>query len=110
MDYYEIEHPPVPIPVVGGPMMLASRFPLDSSVNLPDRHETAPARNRKGDQLFWTVSSHEDGLTNGNIWFTEFQGDTAWSEMADIGFPLNTADHNTVSYIFPDGESLLLRK
>lgn len=108
IDTYSIYHPPVDIRIAEGTWKMATRVPLDTTINTPDHHETSPVVSRNGRLLYFTRADSSKGLSEGNIWFSEVQGDTMWGEPAELSPLINNNRRNSVAFIYPGGQSLFL--
>ncbi|MEM7371511.1 MAG: OmpA family protein [Bacteroidota bacterium] len=108
IDELTVRHPPIDIPLVEGPILNARKAPLDSNINHPDLHDTAPILSRNGRQLYYTRSDSSQWLKAGDIWETHVQGDTMWAPARLLPAPLNNQDRNSVVYLYPRASQMLL--
>ncbi|RMG74350.1 MAG: hypothetical protein D6722_02590 [Bacteroidetes bacterium] len=94
--YFYIEHPPVPIRLIDGPELLASKRLLDSTVSQVGTHEVAPQLMPRGDELYFSRADTAAGLAALDIWWSTVQGDSMWGPAQKLPVPLNHAGPNTV--------------
>jgi outer membrane protein OmpA-like peptidoglycan-associated protein len=70
--------------------------------------EVGPIISPDGKTLYLDRTDHPDNVGKDDIWVSTLQRDGTWSVAKNIGVPLNNADHNFVSAVTPDGNTLLL--
>ncbi|MEZ4776734.1 MAG: OmpA family protein [Bacteroidia bacterium] len=108
MSWFRIFHPPVDINLATGTFTQAVKTLLDSTVNSPLSHETAPRLAVNGRVLYFTRSPLENPFDQGDIWVSAMQGDTMWGEPEQLPPPVNNQERNEVSTVLPGNQSLLL--
>ncbi|MEZ4829752.1 MAG: OmpA family protein [Bacteroidia bacterium] len=108
VSMFRIYHPPIDINLASGTFGQAFKVPVDSTVNSPQTHETAPRFSANGKQLYFTRSPLEHPFDQGDIWISSMQGDTLWGEPVQMDIPLNNEARNEVALVFPGNQSLLL--
>lgn len=108
IDEITVRHPPIDIPLIEGPILNARKAPLDSNINHPHFHETAPILSRNGRQLYFTRSDSSEWLNSGDVMETHVQGDTMWAPAQALPPPLNNQDRNSVVYLYPRAERMMM--
>ena len=91
-----VRHPPTDIPLLDGAILNARKAPLDSNINHPETHETAPMMVRNGRKLYFSRSDSAQWLRMGDIYESHVQGDTMWSPAQALPSPLNNQNRNSV--------------
>ncbi|GAB4405600.1 MAG: hypothetical protein OHK0039_06740 [Bacteroidia bacterium] len=104
VETFYIQHPPVDINLVSGPLLRARKAPLDTTLNTPSAHETAPHLAPGGRRLYFTRA--DTGAT-GDIWLAEVQGDSMWGSPQPVA-ALNNSGHNAVVRVLDRAGGLLL--
>jgi outer membrane protein OmpA-like peptidoglycan-associated protein len=90
--------PDMPANLVKDPMV---------TINSP-YDEVAPRMSPDGKTLYVVRKHHPDNLNDkDDVWMSEFQNG-AWSEMRNVGKPINNEGPNMVVSVSPDNNSLLL--
>jgi OOP family OmpA-OmpF porin len=80
---------------------------LGSGVN--SRYDdVGPVISPDGRTLYLDRTDDPSNYGNDDIWFSTLDADGKWSAAKNIGPPLNNRDHNFVSSVTPDGNTLLL--
>src|SRR6185503_1593601 len=80
-----------------------------------DRNELRPTISADGNLLFF-IRENDPHNTNYNsvrnsqdIWFSMRDENGTWSKAVHLGYPLNTALYNSVFWISPDNNRILIR-
>ncbi|MEM6347471.1 MAG: OmpA family protein [Bacteroidota bacterium] len=107
IDYFKVEHPPVIIPLVDAPMRDAASFPLDSMLTDSSRDESAPRVSPDGRTIYFSVSRPSENLSQGQVWYTHFQGDTLWTPPEPL-FASASAQRQEVFFINKEHDALWL--
>ncbi|MCS6824837.1 MAG: OmpA family protein [Cytophagaceae bacterium] len=89
--------------------------PLTSEINT-EYVEKYPMISPDGRTMFFVREDHPDNTTNPNhpgtfrddIWYSIMDDNGRWNPAKNIGKPLNNYDHNFVSSIMPDGNTMVL--
>ncbi|HVZ41429.1 MAG TPA: OmpA family protein [Candidatus Kapabacteria bacterium] len=71
-------------------------------------NDVGPVISPDGKTLYFDRTDHPDNIGNDDIWYSTLQSDGSWAPAKNIGTPLNNFDHNFVSTVTPDGNTLLL--
>ncbi|MDX1907438.1 MAG: OmpA family protein [Bacteroidia bacterium] len=110
---FAIDHPPVVIPLIEGPELIARKRPLDSVINQPHTDETAPVLGFDRHTLFFSRADTGNPWYSGALMISRVQGDTLWGPARRISLPGNTRRHapawlnRDVTLAVTDGARLL---
>ncbi len=87
--------------------------PINLGQGINSEHsELVPVISPDGQTLYFTRRDHPGNVgerkDHHDIWFAQLQADSTWGEAQNIGDALNNEEHNFVSSVTPDGNTLLL--
>lgn len=71
-------------------------------------YELSPVISPDGKTLYFTRSECAGNTGKEDIWVSHLQPDSTWSKAVNMGSPLNNKGNNFVSWVSPDGNTLLL--
>lgn len=80
---------------------------LGSNIN-SEYNDVGPVISPDGATLYFDRTDHPNNVGNDDIWYSTRAADGSWTPAVNMGAPLNTRDHNFVSTVTPDGNTLLL--
>ncbi|MEL6848086.1 MAG: OmpA family protein [Bacteroidota bacterium] len=93
---YSLRHLDLIIQVASEKFQFARKTPLDSTINSPLAHESAPVLSPDRKSLYFTRAEVREGSDPGDIWRSQVQGDSMWGPPLRLPAPLNNADRNAV--------------
>ena len=103
---YAIYAPAPELNLVSGSLLKARKLPLDTTLNTPDHHETAPQLHPRRGIIWFSRAPHERGWA-ADLYRAAVQGDSMWGPPEPVaGF--NNSDRNAVAAIGEKGASLWL--
>lgn len=73
--------------------------------------EVTPVISPDGKTIFLCRKEHPDNageVLKDDIWYARLKPDNTWSELKNIGKPLNNSGHNSVISVSPDGNTMLI--
>lgn len=109
IDYLEIKHPKVTINLVDNAITGKSKKNLGVAINT-EYSEIAPVISPDGKTLYVARKNHPLNTVRSfyDIWVSHQTDEGVWSELQNVGKPLNNRGDNLVIAVTPDGNSILL--
>jgi len=92
VDFFRIYHPEIRIPTVSDVHARAIRFPLDTPINMPGRHELAPIVSQSGRGIYYSVADTNRGPEQASR-AVAWQGDSGWVVSAPVMPPHPPRSH-----------------
>ncbi|MFN8257228.1 MAG: OmpA family protein [Bacteroidales bacterium] len=95
--------------VKGLPDKKIDKINLGKNIN-SEYSEYVPVIAPDGKTLYMFVLDHPDNYGEGDIWFSNSEGELGWSPRKNIGYPLNNEASNFVISVSPDNNTLFLSR
>jgi outer membrane protein OmpA-like peptidoglycan-associated protein len=111
VDNIKITKQPKQIALVQSGIPFTEPLKLSDKVNTPEYSEVAPVISADGKTLFVDRKGTPENIFNkdqDDIWFSELDQNGEWTQLRNIGPPLNNEGHNFVISISPDNNTILV--
>ncbi len=109
-DYFKLEIPKTSINLITSQISKYNKENMGTKINSP-YSEIAPVISPDGKTLYVARSNHPQNIgdiSKFDIWYSELLADGTWTQLKNIGKPLNNSGDNVVISVSPDNNTLLL--
>lgn len=109
-DYFTLKTPKEKINLISEQISKYNKENMGLNINSP-YSEIAPVISPDGKTLYVARSNHPQNVgdkTKFDIWYSTLQSNGNWSQLKNIGYPLNNSGDNVVISVSPDNNTMLI--